>query len=457
MNAKFSSVSFAVFLAPAVTFLVVAASFFQPDKAIYVLAIPMGLLLILATWQAPHLVALFIVALIPMGTFAELSETMRKITLFKLLFFFPFSVLVLGLVFRRFELLPLNTMDKWIVWWIMVNIFLIFSSLDKGQAVTFCRRLLSLAFFYFMLTRLFYRTDRFDILIRTIILSTLPSVIIGFGVYLSGNNLFFSRQNLRVTGASGIGPGSYTASLFLPIWLAVSVAMSARKRSMKMYIYYTFAIIIAAVIPLTLSRSGALVFAILFFLAIIVWRKKLTSFHYGTLVAGLLIGMMFIPQSFWERSSRLSQMGDVNISDGSLWRRINYLEVGLNIVKDYPILGAGPGNFRRLHADPRYQKEISLIGMERLPHNMYMQAITETGILGIIFFTGFIISIIITTLGGLGDEHMDGVARGLLLALLGLLLMGMFSHILLTKYFWLTLSLIRILPEVVRYHSQAEC
>ncbi|MDM8522553.1 O-antigen ligase family protein [Desulfococcaceae bacterium HSG8] len=447
MNSRLSSLSLAAFLIPAVTILVIGTGFFLRDKAVLVLGIPIGISLVLLSWQAPRVLALVIVSLIPLGNFAGLSETMGKLTLFKL-FFLPFSVLIIGFALRRFEPIPFRLLDKWIFSWVAVNIFFIISSADKGEAIGFCRRLASLSLFYFTLTRFFYRTDRFHLLIQTVIVSTFVSVIIGIIAYLSGNDLFFSRENLRFTGASGTGPGVYTASLFLPIWLSVSLAMSAKKFLKKTACYF-FAIAMISVIPLTLSRSGALVFIMMIPTAFIVWHKKLRPFHYGVLLAGLLIGTMFIPQSFWDRASKLGQITDVNVSDYSLWRRMNYLEVGWNILKDHPLSGVGAGNFPKFHADGKYQPEISLIGTERLPHNMYMQVMTETGIVGSVFLAGVIISALVTALNGLRrrDEVTDAVARGLFLTLIGILLMGMFSHTLLAKYFWLMLAFIRILAE----------
>jgi O-antigen ligase len=459
MNSKFTpftSLSFAIFLAPAVIILLIGVSFFQPDKTVFVVGIPMGFGLILFSWYAPRILALALVALIPLGNFAALSETMSRLTLFKLFFFLPFCVLIVGLIFKRFESPHPHFLDKWIFWWMVANIFLVASSVNKGEAITFCRRLLSLGLFYFMITRFFYRSDRFHLLIQVIIFSTLPSVIIGFIAYFSGNSTFFSRENFRFTGASGIGPGSYCASLLLPIWLSVSRALSDNSGPIKTVSYYMTAVIIAATIPMTLSRSGFLVFSITFLLALIIWHQKLTPIHWGLLMAAVLVGIIALPDSFWERLATLSQMTDVNISDYSLWRRMNYLEVGWNIIKDFPLLGAGPGNFPILHADARYQNEISLIGVQRLPHNMYMQTITETGLLGTFFFTGVLLSSLITAWIGFSSnqEAIQNIAKGLFLPAIGIMLMGIFSHIILTKYFWLAMSLIRILPEVIRQETE---
>ncbi|OQY60526.1 MAG: hypothetical protein B6245_01075 [Desulfobacteraceae bacterium 4572_88] len=444
MNSRTASPAFVILSVPAITVFLVAAAYVFPDKLAYVAAVPLGFFLILLTWHNPRIIALAVVAMIPMGTFAEISQTMSRLTLFKVLFPLPFTVLVIGMALGRFGHPRIHFLDKWIFCWVAINIFLIASSLDKGDAMSFCRRFASLSLLYFMVTRFFCEEGRYRTLTQTLIISTLVSAFIGFAIYLTGSHTFFSRENLRMTGASGIGPGGYTASLFLPIWLSLSLAMTARGTTGKI-LYYAIALVIASVIPLTLSRSGALVFGITVFFGLVIWRKKLTVVHCGVIVAMIMISMIFVPQSFWERASRLTEMTDTNISDYSLWRRMNYLEVGWNVISDYPFLGAGPGNFPNLHADARYQKEISLVGTKRLPHNMYMQVISETGMLGGIFFAGVMISALITTLGGLGQaEHHDATARGLLLTLTGLLLMGLFSHMLLTKYFWLTLAFVRI-------------
>ncbi len=450
--------AFTVFVVPMTVVIVLAASFFSPAEAIYVLLIPAGLSLILFTWYSPYVIMLILVALIPMASFASLSETTGQFTLFKLLFPLPLCVLGLGIAFKRFEPPLPHPLDGWIFCWMLLNLFLIPLAADKMMAAQFCRKFVSMGLFYFVLTRLFCHADKFYLLIQTIIFSTLPSAVIGFYTYLAGSNPFSYVPQpglVRVTGPTVTSPNDYVSLLFLPIWLAVSNAMSASKKRTAI-VYLGIAIIIAGVLPLTYSRSGILAFAITASVALMVWRQNFTPAHWMILLAVIFVGAVFLPLDVWERMASLDQMFEENVSDYSLWRRMNYLKVAWNIVKDYPFFGAGPGNFRVLHMDPAYQTEITLVGISRLPHNMYLQVVTETGIMGLIAVAGVAISSMITTSRGMkGEENISLIAKGLFLALTGLLVMGAFAHLLMSKYFWLLLAMIRVLPDVSRSHTES--
>ena len=453
----FPPIFLASFLVMTVTGAVLAAGFFLPDKNIYILAIPPGLGLALFTWYYPDVIALILVALIPLDTFACLPGAIKQISLFKVLFPLPLFILFLGVVFRRFESPQPHPMDKWVFLWVILNLFLVAFSVDKVVALDFCRRFISMSLLYYLLTRIFCTPAKYRMLKQTIIFSTALSVMIGLFAYFGGANPFSSHQDpnlLRTTGATGMDPNSYAVSLFLPMWLAVASALSYRKISHSAF-YFMIALIISSGIMLTFSRSAFMVFAIMFFFALIIWRKRLTPVHWGILLAGLVIFAMFLPHSFWERIASLGQFFSGEVSDYSLWRRENYLAVGWNIIKEYPFFGAGPGNFPVLHADPAFQPDRSLVGVERLPHNLYLQVITETGIVGLIFFCGAIGSTAITIRRGMKQGENEGALAGaLLLTLIGFLMIGLFLHILLDKFLWLAFALIRIMPGVIKWQSQ---
>ncbi len=101
-----------------------------------------------------------------------------------------------------------------------------------------------------------------------------------------------------------------------------------------------------------------------------------------------------------------------------------------------------------LHARAEYQSEVSLIGMERVAHNMYLTVITEGGVVGAVIFGGFLLVSVrsawrLRLMAGEVGLH----ARAVLLALIGLLMLGMFQVMALNKYLWLMLATIRALSE----------
>lgn len=432
------------------TFIVLATGIILPEKAYVVLLIPIGLAFFAYAWQAPHVVALALVALIGLDSMAILPGGMKEISLFKLLFPWPLFILILGFAIRRFKSPPHHPMDRWILLWTIFYLFLIPLAVDKNEALDFIRRFISMALLYFIVSRLFYDPAKFYQLKKTVILSMVVSAGIGLFTYYTGVNPFSPHQDpniVRITGASGVDPNTYAVMLYLPLWLAVASGIAARNFPTAAA-YYVAGTILAAAVFFTFSRSATLVLGIMALVALIVWHRKLTPIHWGVLLIAIIVGVMLLPPSVWERLTTLGQMFSEKISDPSLSRRSNYLWVGWNIIKAFPFFGAGPGNYAVLHADPAFQTIHALVGVERLPHNLYLQLVTETGPLGLVFLGG------ITTSAGMtlyriwktgGDTAP--LAGGLFLTLVGFLLIGLFLHIVLEKVLWLTWAMVRILPE----------
>ena len=183
-------------------------------------------------------------------------------------------------------------------------------------------------------------------------------------------------------------------------------------------------------------------------LALVIWHDKLTPFQWNIIILAAITGVFFLPDSIWERIASLGQMFSDKVQDVSLIRRSNYLKVGWNIFQQYPLLGAGPGNFAVLHALPDFQAYPSLVGVKRLPHNLYLQVISETGITGLIFMLGVSLCAIRSLIMKIKENTFyRNTAFGLLLTVFGVLGMGIFLHMLQSKFFWIILALIRILQE----------
>jgi len=433
------------------TMIVLAAGYFFPDKApVLIIAIPFVLSFFLFTWSKPHTVLLILVAIIPLDTFIYLPGSIKQLSLFKLIFPVPLLIFIIGIIIRRYKPLPVNTLDKWIIGWALLNIFLIPNSVDMMAAANFSRKFISMVLLYFLLSRFFDSPDRFEQLKKVIILSTLLSVIIGIFSYMKGGNpfsLYVDSNLLRTTGATGMDPNTYAVSLFLPMCFAVVCAIDSKYLSGRLFFSLAAAVIAAGVL-ITFSRSAFLVVALMICLALIIWYDKLTPFQWNIMIFAAIAGVFFLPDSIWERIASLGQMFSDKMQDVSLIRRSNYLKVGWNIFQQYPFLGAGPGNFAVLHAAPDFQAYPSLIGVKRMPHNLYLQVISETGITGLIFMLGVSVCAIRSLIMEIkANDFYKNTAFGLLLTIFGVLSMGIFLHMLQSKFFWIILALIRILQE----------
>ena len=439
--------------AAAVTLTTAVCMFYFPVKASLIIAVsPLALLFFLYAWFRPYIIILLLTALIPLDSLICLPGVSKQISFFKLLFPLPLTVFVIGLAIRRFEFPPINGLDKWILGWTILYLFLIPNAVDKPEAFNFFRKFISMVMLYFMITYFCNTPERFNQLKYTVLFSTLLSVLIGIFTYFTGANPFTTHLDpnlLRTTGATGMDPNTYAASLFLPLGLAAACALSTEKVGRRLFFFALSAVLVAG-ISLTFSRSALLVTGLMFCCALILWHEKLTPIHWILILIAMTAGLIFMPHSICERITSLGQalLNGPGQTETSLLRRSNYLIVGWNIFKEYPVFGAGPGNFSVLHAMPSFQPLNSLVGVQRLPHNLYLQVITETGIIGMIFFAGITGNVVGTLWGSVKKNYsLKDSSRGVLLSVIGIMAMGMFLHMLLTKLFWLILVFTRLMAE----------
>ena len=426
------------------------AGFFLPNTAhLIILILPLVLLALIYSWFNPYMFILLLLAIIPLDSLVALPEAIRTLSLFKLLFPIPLAILCLGLVIRRFSFLQLNFLDVAIIGWTLLNLFLVPLSVDTDAALDFCRRFVSMSLFYFLVTRFMYLPKRTMQVINVVFYSTVISVVIGTFSYLTGSNpfsIYVDPTLVRATGGSGLDPNSYAASLFLPLWLAMAFVVDKSGKKGK-YVFLAFFGLLLTGILLTYSRSAFLCLSLMFLIALFIWKKHLTPVHFIIFLLVFICILPLLPSDYMERIITLKQLFSSDRSDTSLIRRANYITVGWNIIKEYPIFGAGPGNFAVLHAKAAFQPNMALIGIERLPHNLFLQVASETGLFGIFFFTMTIFCACRSLIPSMKSGNPTSpFSAATFISLSGLLFMGLFLHMLQAKTFWLVLIFARLLP-----------
>jgi putative inorganic carbon (HCO3(-)) transporter len=418
-----------------------------PDRTVWILAIPLGMIAIVGIWRAPAAATLVLVALVGFDSTALLPEALGVVSPLKLLFPVVFFVLLLGMAVGRFKAAAPHPLDWWIAGWSALNLMLCLVAQDKAVALDFCRHWVSLVLLYWLITQLFADKDKYERLLMVIVFSMAVSCLIGLGASVAGNNPFSSYQDpelVRITGATGMDPNTFAATLFLPLILAATAALTHPGVGFRRVCLGIVPVLIAGII-LTYSRSAFLVLAVMGAIAAVAWRRHIPCAQWAIIGVGLMLVLILHSGAILERVASLGHLFSDKQVDVSLFRRENYIRVGLNIFKNQPFLGAGPGNFKVLHAHPDYQPISILVGVPREPHNTYLEVISETGLVGLIFFMGTALAALRHTAPAMRSDAV--YAQGLFIVLMGFAMMGLFLHLLLDKYVWITLALIRAMPE----------
>lgn len=221
-----------------------------------------------------------------------------------------------------------------------------------------------------------------------------PSVLPSFLVYGSGSESGLPFEvGARINGTLG-HPNTFTTFLFL--FFALSYWKQAHANPRKPWLIVLG--LVAFFFVSTKALFGLMMLATFIFV-FLAPRLNITSLLGGILLFALIIGLFGSTEFGQERLGSIAETPLLN-PNMEVWRAIllsqgdgnsfnwrlaqwNYL---LEQWQDYPLLGFGLGT----------NKYISANGLE--PHNDYIRALVEGGIIGFVTFLGFIIAQIVRLL-----------------------------------------------------------
>jgi O-antigen ligase len=422
----------------------------------FILGLPLALpaaVFMLRLGQGYRIILLLLICLIPLDVFAIIPGMEESSTLFKLLFPIAFLWLMLDWLVNPGTRIKLTAMDWWLIFYGIFNWILVLNAFDSLVALNTLRRYTSMWALYYVLSRSLDEPPWPEWTQVAVVLSTVLSAMIGFWVYLSEENPFYvesvgAADEIRITGAAGIDPNAY--SIVLVVALVWSVYRTFRLTGWKRWLYAGSSLALCMGIILTYSRSAWLTTICAAFFALFWMRKYITPKRVTVAVLVGVIGLFFIPEDAAERFTSLFSSQERQ-RDFSLNRRALYIKVGYNIFKDKPLLGCGPGNFPLLYQQPKYQEITAQIGVPRMAHNMYLTELTESGLVGLILFSGFLISTLMAQRRIAARLPGDfNFGRALMTSFVALLIMGLFLHLELVKYLWLVAAMTRALDNEPR-------
>lgn len=196
--------------------------------------------------------------------------------------------------------------------------------------------------------------------------------------------------------------GNYLSRLF-PLLVGLIILNFNNK---KMYFLIITIFISIDVITLLSGERTAIMLLLVSSLFILIFVKqfrliRLLSFFVSI---SILIFITIFSTSIMERNinQTINQLGlekDSNQLNIFSPEHDRLYKVGLKIFTDYPILGVGPNNFRNVCQKEKYAYFIdgNNVSCSTHPHHIYVQILSETGLLGAIFLFTFIIYLFVIT------------------------------------------------------------
>jgi O-antigen ligase len=300
---------------------------------------------------------------------------------------------------------------------------------------------------------------------RRDLILVLSAIVIGaviaaaFGILAPPSSTGLAESAERATGTIG-DPNELAAALLLGVGLGAGLALS-RGRSTALRLGGAVAIPICAIgIFLSLSRGGLIALGALLVAGALLggrWRGVMIGFLVLVAAAGVL---------YFTQVASLPARERVTTADGGSGRS-DLWTIGLRMVKSHPLEGVGVGNFQVLSPDYVLQPgvlmrtDLIFASVPKITHNTYLEVTTEMGIPGLLLFMLIVVGSLACALQAArlwskrGETGMEALARGALLALVGMLVADFFISQTYDKLLWTMLAIGPAMLALARREAQS--
>ena len=299
------------------------------------------------------------------------------------------------------------------------------------------------------------------ILPRVVVASVFTSSVLAVLGYMLDLPLFISPVSGRAVGGTP-HPNNMALMTIFSLPLTVGLILTARSLFSRLALLAVFATNVLAVI-LTFSRGGAIILALSVPLMLWEFRRMIAPRNLGLLLGtgGLVLALLLVlvPDTY---TGRLRSIRDAD--DFAMNRRLSYIQVARDLVRQRPLLGSGPDTFAPLYAASELGRSFTRpheSGL-RKAHNTYIEVLVGTGLVGLCLF----IAILMHALLCFGRARARFMARGLAaealltgayrVAFLTLLLYLFFFSDVYHKYLLLSLALAQVAHRLASQDAAQE-
>lgn len=209
--------------------------------------------------------------------------------------------------------------------------------------------------------------------------------------------------------ATFVSPNILASYLMMMLFVGIGLLINSLQR--KGLSFWLAGSIALMIIVLLLTRAlGAILISILslfLFLFLIAYYlmdkfkdKKITEWAILIIIAGLII---FVSTSIPFLKQRLVQFFNFSNPQNSIVQRLYYWKTSIDVIRDYPWTGIGWRNLPGLYESYKpAQANIS-----HFSHNVFLQIMAETGILGLLGFLGIVLTFLRNGLRSLKEGELQ--------------------------------------------------
>lgn len=239
--------------------------------------------------------------------------------------------------------------------------------------------------------------------------SAVATCIYGWILWLGNGSLHY-----QITSTFGLH-NAYAGYLLLA-WPVAAIGATQAKKPLHGWLYCGATLYLLATLVLTYSRASWVVMGlqIVALLGYAWWAKtrgpeipRLAA-ALGASVVVLLVGLMALVPV------RQALASITNFGGYSMQGRLRYWEAALEIFREHPLLGVGPGNFAYVY--PQYQRDFVYYSVD--PHSWPLQLLCELGLVGLVV-AGAVLAGFFLWAKLLLAKRTGGLVSGLIVAAVG--------------------------------------
>ncbi|MEM3071800.1 MAG: O-antigen ligase family protein [Candidatus Anstonellales archaeon] len=308
--------------------------------------------------------------------------------------------------------------------WLLFGILAIFSliwSIDQDATKQGLITLIGLIIVLFIVTLQPWELKHLRMIERSIIVGGIIVSIIA--IYIFFKDIFYpsSERLSLVLGKRLVDPNHLGASLILPISFALSLSLRRGK-----ILFFNLTAFFLMVITVILTGSRGVLAGLSIVLLYKYWRIKKEFFTTILFILIVALAIIFIPRIL---SPYLKERYSLEIIFSSQAAgRFPLWKAALSAFWKKPILGWGYACFSKLTGGTLYYLK------GQVAHNIYLQALSELGIVGLFFL---IYSLFMTYRTSSKNARKNNFYESVTAALLGIAVVSISLGTLNYKYFWL--------------------
>ena len=347
----------------------------------FILLLPLALAIGIAVFRKPHWGLVLLVSLIPAEGVRLLPGSMLS-TLPRLA-----GILLVASLIPRFHVWRLikDRKNRAIVIFVIALFVSLYAATDLQSGLIRIWSFSSVAIFYAIIIALirdFVWLKRICLgwIIGASVTAGLALVQMGTGAHLHAITDGTVKGTARVAGF--VGDSNSFALAVLAVVPLIFAEILSRKGFYKKLVFLILAPTNLLAMVFSFSRSGFL--SLLSMSVLILIRFRHSKLPLVTFIGCALIGAAIIPQEYWDRMSAMlsiSTAGNFRRSFPSISARAEILKTTPYVFLESPLIGVGVGNVR-----DRTMEYSSYLDSPKVAHNMYLEVLLGTGLLGFIPF-----------------------------------------------------------------------